>query len=127
MNIALNKSNGIDRRQFVQSTLAGFGGISLAAGSLLNSVVTHASEHDGSGKASYDNQQFNKLTKSLLVDWCDGMIRRQVNDPSDPSRHGALICPACSHIHGRCSDALYPFLHLAHVTGEQKYLDAAIN
>lgn len=74
---------------------------------------------------SRDNDFF-QLTKDLLVDWCDGMIRQQVIKPDDPKLHGVLGCPACSHIHGRCADALYPFMHLAHVTGEQKYLDAAI-
>ncbi len=71
--------------------------------------------------------EFDRLTKNLLTDWCDGMIRHQVNEPENPGLHGALLCPACSHIHGRCSDALYPFMHLAHATGKQKYLDAAIN
>ena len=73
---------------------------------------------------SRDNDFF-RLTKDLLVDWCDGMIRHQVIKPDDPKQHGVLSCPACSHIHGRCADAVYPFMHLAHVTGEQKYLDAA--
>lgn len=72
------------------------------------------------------SSEFAQLTKALLVDWCDGMIRHQVYSPDDPARHGGLACPACPRIHGRCSDALYPFLHLAHVTGDQKYLDAAI-
>jgi hypothetical protein len=29
-------------------------------------------------------------------------------------------------IHGRSFDALYPLLHVAHATGEAKYLDAAV-
>jgi hypothetical protein len=58
------------------------------------------------------------------------MIARQVNDPSDPAIHGLLECPACKErgvVHGRCHDAVYPFMHMAHVTGDRKYLDAAIN
>jgi len=81
------------------------------------------------GQDKADDQassEFDRLTKKLLVEWCDGMIANQINAPGDPTRHGGLACPACPRIHGRCSDALYPFLHLAHVTGEQKYLDAAI-
>ncbi len=70
--------------------------------------------------------EFDVLTKQLLVDWCDGMIRHQVDAPDNPGLHGALKCPSCTHIHGRCSDAVYPFLRLANTTGEQKYLDAAI-
>ncbi len=83
-----------------------------------------------SSRACADEKEINEfdaLTKSLLVDWCDGMIKHQIDAPDNPALHGALKCPACDHIHGRCSDALYPFLHLAHVTGQQKYLDAAIN
>ncbi|MCM2374182.1 hypothetical protein NB063_26500 [Rhodopirellula sp. ICT_H3.1] len=123
----MKKHTGTNRRQFFQSALASFTGVSLVSGVVLNPFVGHAAEQSGGTEPSYDNARFHELTNSLLLDWCDGMIRRQVNDPSDPSRHGALLCPSCSHIHGRCSDALYPFLHLAHVTGEQKYLDAAIN
>ena len=117
----------MDRRKFLESMTAALAGISLVSHSIWLPTVAGAAEHDDADVTSHPNHYFDKLTKSLLVDWCDGMIRRQVNDPSDSSRHGALICPACSHIHGRCSDALYPFLHLAHVTGDKKYLDAAIN
>ncbi|WP_250932073.1 hypothetical protein [Aporhodopirellula aestuarii] len=127
MSNSMKKHTGTNRRQFFQSALASFTGVSLVSGVVLNPFVGHAAEQSGGTEPSYDNARFHELTNSLLLDWCDGMIRRQVNDPSDPSRHGALLCPSCSHIHGRCSDALYPFLHLAHVTGEQKYLDAAIN
>lgn len=77
--------------------------------------------------ADSQTSDFDELTKELLVDWCDGMIRRQINQPDNPELHGALACPACDHIHGRCSDALYPLLHLAHVTGDKKYLQAAID
>lgn len=54
------------------------------------------------------------------------MLNRQINAPDDLSRHGALSCPACSHIHGRCMDAVYPFMHLARVTGEEKYITGAM-
>ena len=105
------------RRQFISS--ATLGGLSF---SLL--AQRGFAQDDSARQAS---AEFDRLTKTLLVDWCDGMIRHQINSPDDPSRHGGLACPACPpRIHGRCSDALYPFLHLAHVTGDQKYLDAAI-
>lgn len=112
----------IHRRNLL-ATLAAAG-----AGSLITNGLPFASaaQPDAIDAASHDNQKFDALTKSLLVDWCDGMIRWQINAPDDPTRHGALACPACTHIHGRCSDALYPFLHLAHVTGDKKYLNAAI-
>jgi hypothetical protein len=67
------------------------------------------------------------LIQSLLQEWCDGMLRVQVDAPSDPATHGALSCPSCGFIHGRCMDAVYPFLHMAHRTGDEKYLKAGID
>ena len=77
-----------------------------------------------------NRDDYDILTRTLLKEWCDGMIKHQVNDPSRPELHGVLECPACKErgvIHGRCHDAVYPFMHMAHVTGERKYLEAAIN
>jgi len=67
-----------------------------------------------------------KLYSDLLKQWCEGMLAHQMSQPSDMLIHGGLDCPVCKRIHGRCADALYPFMHMAHVTGESKYLDAAI-
>ncbi len=108
-----------NRRYFLESLSRGTAGVAFTAGGLLTSSLSLADEITAS--------DFVSLTRNLLTDWCDGMIRHQISEPSNPGLHGALACPACRHIHGRCSDAIYPFLHMAHVTGEQKYLDAAIN
>jgi len=70
--------------------------------------------------------EFQLMVNELLTDWCDGMIRNQIIDPGNPKLHGALGCPSCDHIHGRCMDAVYPFLYMADETGDKKYLDAAI-
>lgn len=80
---------------------------------------------DQRSRAAKD-ESFDTLSRDLLRDWCDGMLALQIHDPSDPSKHGALACPACDFIHGRCMDAVYPFLHMAKVTGDDKYLDAGI-
>ena len=72
------------------------------------------------------SESYEKLSRDLLRDWCDGMLVLQINNPANPTEHGALSCPACGIIHGRCLDAVYPFLHQAKVTGERKYLDAGI-
>lgn len=69
---------------------------------------------------------FRKMTLDLLKQWCDGMIAVQIIDPGNAELHGALACPSCSFIHGRCMDAVYPFLFMAHSTGDKKYMDAAI-
>lgn len=62
---------------------------------------------------------------SLLRQWCDELIRLQLHGTGRPELDGAIICPACQIIHGRCHDAVYPLMYLADVTGDTKYLDAA--
>ncbi len=112
----------MDRRGFLYTMALSSAGLGLGGTSLLSGCRSYV------GEGSYGS--YDALTKSLLKDWCDGMIAHQVNDPSNPKLHGVLQCPACESrgiIHGRCHDAVYPFMHMAHVTGEQKYLDAAIN
>jgi len=106
------------RKEFIQlSSLAGLG-VSLPIATLLNSCVEKTTpEH---------SIEFKNLTQNLLKDWCNGMLRVQINNPANLEEHGALGCPSCSHIHGRCMDAVYPFLYMADVTGDKKYLNAAI-
>lgn len=76
--------------------------------------------------ASVGREPYEKLSADLLRDWCDGMLALQINNPAKPAEHGALGCPACGIIHGRCLDAVYPFLHQAKVSGDKKYLAAGI-
>ena len=61
----------------------------------------------------------------LLKTWTDTLLTYQLSDAAHPSLDGALLCPACGVIHGRCHDAIYPLLYLADATGEEKYLSAA--
>ena len=61
----------------------------------------------------------------LLRQWCDALLSLQIDAPDDPARDGAIACPACGRIHGRCHEAVYPFLYLAQTTGEKKYRNAA--
>ena len=66
------------------------------------------------------------LYAQLLQTWCDGLLAHQETAVRDPSLRGALLCPACAIIHGRCGDAVYPLLRLAHATGKSKYVEAAL-
>ncbi|WP_136480758.1 hypothetical protein [Cognatitamlana onchidii] len=103
------------RRNFLQlSTLAGVG-LSLPIAGLLNACENHP-EH---------SIEFKNLITGLLKDWSDGMLKVQINNPSNLEEHGALGCPSCSHIHGRCMDAVYPFLYMADKTGDEKYVEGA--
>ncbi|MDP9049795.1 MAG: hypothetical protein M3O31_03595 [Acidobacteriota bacterium] len=62
----------------------------------------------------------------LLRTWCDGLIAHQETGIADNAVRGALVCPACGIIHGRCGDAVYPLLRVARTTGEAKYVHAAV-
>lgn len=104
----------LTRRQFLRAAALGGLAISLPWGCASDRVAQ-------AGVGSFD-----ELSRDLLRDWCDGMLKVQIHDPADPARHGALGCPACDIIHGRCMDAVYPFLHMAKVTGQKKYLDAGV-
>lgn len=105
----------MERRGFVKNI--SFGGLAL-------SIPVKALLVSCSNKAK-DPDDFRKLVLALLKDWCDGMVNVQVIAPDDPSIHGSLDCPACDHIHGRCMDAVYPFLFMADHTGDKKYVEAA--
>ena len=61
----------------------------------------------------------------LLKEWMDALVSCTVRDPKHPSIDGAIMCPACMHIHGRCHEAVYPLLAMADYSGEAKYLEAA--
>jgi hypothetical protein len=66
------------------------------------------------------------LAADLLRDWCDGLLRLQIDEPARPERHGAFRCPACGTLHGRCADAVYPLMHMARATGQDRYRVAAL-
>jgi len=105
------------RRKFVQ--------LSSAASIALGFPLYGCSSDDKNKITSLT--EYEKQIAALLKEWCDGMIAVQINNPADLGVHGALYCPACDKIHGRCMDAVYPFLYMADSTGEQKYIDAAID
>ena len=62
---------------------------------------------------------------SMLVEWCDALVRLQVHQPDCQRLDGGILCPACGMIHGRCHEAVYPLLCAARLTGNEIYLTAA--
>jgi hypothetical protein len=100
------------RRQMLQ--------LSATAATALSTGLTFAAE-----QAPQSSPQSN-LYAQLLQTWCDGLLVHQETALHDPALRGALLCPACAIIHGRCSDAVYPLLRVAHTTGQAKYLEAAL-
>lgn len=65
------------------------------------------------------------LCEELLKEWCEALLKLQIRESGDLSRDGAIQCPACGKIHGRCFEAMYPFLHMAHKSGNQEWRQSA--
>ncbi len=61
----------------------------------------------------------------LLKEWCDTLLLHQIKEIQDENLNGALLCPACKFIHGRCADSVLPFVYLYSETGDEKYFEAA--
>ncbi len=66
------------------------------------------------------------LYAGLLKTWCDALVSLQVTTINRPALDGGILCPACCLVHGRCGDAVYPLLYMAHASGDSKYLQAAL-
>ncbi len=61
----------------------------------------------------------------LLKEWLDALLTCLIDDPAHPSLDGAVLCPACTAVHGRCHEAVYPLLAMADLSRDTKYLNAA--
>lgn len=64
--------------------------------------------------------------EKLLKSWCESLLELQIREIKDPTLKGGILCPACGRIHGRCFDAIYPFLYLADIENDDRFLEAAI-
>jgi hypothetical protein len=107
----------LTRRELLRITSAG--AIGLAANLAVPRMLPAEDQHGSSSAA-------NRYA-DVLKTWCDGLLAHQVTSIQDPALHGALLCPACAMIHGRCADAVYPLLRVAHATGDAKYVRAAMD
>lgn len=114
-------STGLTRRALLKLSTAGAGvlGLELAMPGLVG-----AAELDTAYGPRMTAEE--KLYSDLLLSWCDGMVAHQIREFADPAFRGGLLCPACGLIHGRCGDSVYPLLRVAHSTGNEKYLRAAL-
>ena len=63
--------------------------------------------------------------RTLLSQWCSTLLKLQVHNTENPFLDGGILCPACGRIHGRCFDAIYPFMYMADETGNMEYLEGA--
>ncbi len=112
--------NGITRRELLRRSAAG--AATLAAGAAFPRLASIAADAQSAGTATPEQSLYAETLKT----WCDGLLARQVTEMRDPAFYGGLLCPSCVFIHGRCGDAVYPLLRMAHTTGEAKYLRAAM-
>ncbi|WP_066630693.1 hypothetical protein [Labilibacter marinus] len=106
----------MNRRKFIQNIALGGMVCGISLPGLFQSCTSKEKDSD----------EFLDLVSGLLKEWCDGMVKNQIIKPDNLAEHGALGCPSCGFIHGRCMDAVYPFMYMADTTGDKKYLDAAI-
>ena len=107
------------RRELLR--LSAIGAASLASGIAVPELLAEEQQDQSPTKTSGGTRY-----SEVLKIWCDGLLAHQVTAIQDDALLGALLCPACTLIHGRCGDAIYPLLHIAHTTGDAKYLRAAL-
>lgn len=106
------------RRDFIKmGTLAGSG---LLLGPL--PPVLH-----GRIETPYAGNALMETSYALLQKWGEGLLALQLGRPGMKTLHGGFLCPACSTIHGRSGDAVFPLLLLAEQTKDEKYLKAALD
>jgi len=71
-------------------------------------------------------EEFAALCSELTATWAKTLLGLQVVDAGRPEEYGGIRCPTRRMVHGRVGDTIYPFMHMAHRTGDHKYLDACV-
>jgi len=116
--------SGFSRRELLRFSAAGTLALAVQR-SLPSNLFSPAGEKHEGDSSSQGTSSTRNLYSELVKTWCDGLLGYQVKEPHDPALAGGLLCPACGLIHGRCADAVYPLLHMAHTTGQSRYLEGA--
>jgi hypothetical protein len=116
--------SGITRRELLQRSATGIS--AMFAGAMLPGLGRAALAGGLAGAPASMQSEETRLYTDTLKTWCDGLLVRQITEMRDPAFCGGLLCSACAFIHGRCGDAVYPLLRMAHTTGDAKYLRAAL-
>ncbi|MBR3108391.1 MAG: hypothetical protein IKH30_14620 [Clostridia bacterium] len=68
---------------------------------------------------------FDQRYEALLQSWCDGLLALQIRHYGPP-HDGGFLCKACTVIHGRADNALFPLMYMYAKTKDPKYYDGAI-
>lgn len=118
-----NSKQEFTRRQLLQRSATG---AAVLGSALAFPQWVLAADDKRASASSEEPKAAASLYSKLLQSWCDGMQARQVTAIQEPALYGALLCPACALVHGRCGDAVYPLLRMARTSGDSKYLQAAL-
>ncbi len=70
-------------------------------------------------------EYLKELCENLLRTWSLSLINLQICSTGNSRVDGAIMCPACGKIHGRCIESMYPFLSMSKLTGDMYWIDAA--
>ena len=62
--------------------------------------------------------------ENLLKIWCDSLIKLQIKGYGSP-HDGGFLCGACTVLHGRADNAVFPMIYMYAKTGEEKYMESA--
>jgi hypothetical protein len=118
--------DGITRRELLRRSAASAATAAAVAAFPGLASITADAQSSGASASQSPQSREERLYAETLRTWCDGLLARQVTSLRDSAFYGGLLCPSCALIHGRCGDAVYPLLRMAHTTGEAKYLCAAM-
>jgi hypothetical protein len=106
----------ISRRRFILTTTAGSIGLAASRTNLAHAALA----------GSPGSSELYTLSRSLTEVWAKKLLDLQVLDTSRPQEYGGILCPTEHIVHGRVGDTIYPFLHMAHRTGDSRYVDASV-
>ncbi|MBO5747386.1 MAG: hypothetical protein J6S13_09940 [Clostridia bacterium] len=62
--------------------------------------------------------------ETLLKQWCDSLVNLQIKGFGQP-HDGGILCPACTTLHGRADNAVFPLVYTYKLTGDEKYIKSA--
>jgi hypothetical protein len=65
------------------------------------------------------------LSDRLLRTWAAALLPLQVTDKSVTDDYGGFRSPDNQRVPGRVGDTIYPFFYMAHITKDERYLQAA--
>jgi len=139
-------SKPLSRRRFILTTTAGSIGLAASQTNLAHAAFLTTHPHPGDispiphhatapiqpgvpasiSPFPPDPSELYTLSRSLTEVWAKKLLDLQVLDASRPQEYGGILCPTEHIVHGRVGDTIYPFLHMAHRTGDSRYLDASV-